>query len=285
MLVSDIDLFKSLYTRNVSFSHLGFVSSLESELLSFCESEEYVNDINNSSNIVCLITTKELASSFNHKLRLIINEKPKQLFYEVHNYLFEKTSFYQKDISSFIADTSRIYPKAYIAERNIHIGNNVVIEPNVTILENVFIDDNVIIRSGSVIGSEGFQYVRSDNGILSVKHAGGVVLKKNVEIGANCCIDKGVFGENTVLEENTKLDNLVHIAHACRIGRRCLLAAGVIVAGSSIVGDDVWIGPGAIISNQISIGKESFVSLGSVVIKNMPQNSYGIGNPCRFAIK
>lgn len=285
MFVSEIPLLKKLYTHNVSFSHLGVISSTKSELLCFCESEEYVDNINNNSNIVCLITTNELASSFNHKLSLIISEKPKKLFYEVHNYLIEKTSFYQNNISQFIANTSRIYPHVYIAERNVHIGNNVVIEPNVTILENVFIEDNVIIRAGSVIGSEGFQYVRVDSGVISVKHAGGVVLKKNVEIGANCCVDKGVFGENTILEEDTKLDNMVHIAHACKIGKRCLLAVGAIIGGSSIVGNDVWIGPGVIISNQISIGKESFVSLGSVVIKNMPQNSYGIGNPCRFAIK
>ena len=45
-----------------------------------------------------------------------------------------------------------------------------------------------------------------------------VVLKNNVELGANCTIDRGSIGD-TVIGENTFLDNQVHMAHNVKVGK------------------------------------------------------------------
>jgi UDP-3-O-[3-hydroxymyristoyl] glucosamine N-acyltransferase len=60
-----------------------------------------------------------------------------------------------------------------------------------------------------------------------------------------------------------------------------LRAAGAIVLGSTVVGDDVWIGPGAIISNELDIGDAAFITLGAVVTKNIARGEKVSGN---FAI-
>lgn len=47
------------------------------------------------------------------------------------------------------------------------------------------------------------------------------------------------------------------------------------------IGDDVWIGGGAILMPGISIGARTTVGAGSVVLESIPENSLAAGNPCR----
>lgn len=47
------------------------------------------------------------------------------------------------------------------------------------------------------------------------------------------------------------------------------------------IGDDVWIGGGAIICPGVSIGSGTTIGAGSVVTKNVPAGVLAIGNPCR----
>jgi len=47
------------------------------------------------------------------------------------------------------------------------------------------------------------------------------------------------------------------------------------------IGDDCWIGAGAIICPGVTIGKNSVIGAGSVVVKDIPENSVAVGNPCR----
>ena len=47
------------------------------------------------------------------------------------------------------------------------------------------------------------------------------------------------------------------------------------------VGDDVWIGGGAIICPGVNIGARSIIGAGSVVTKDIPDDVFAAGNPCR----
>lgn len=47
------------------------------------------------------------------------------------------------------------------------------------------------------------------------------------------------------------------------------------------IGDNVFIGNGAKIIKGVSIGRNSVVAAGSIVTKNIPENSIAAGNPCR----
>ncbi|MCW8000049.1 maltose acetyltransferase, partial [Clostridium sp. cpc1] len=48
-----------------------------------------------------------------------------------------------------------------------------------------------------------------------------------------------------------------------------------------IIGNNVWIGGGAIIMPGVKIGDNVVIGAGSVVIKNIPSNRVAYGNPCR----
>lgn len=48
-----------------------------------------------------------------------------------------------------------------------------------------------------------------------------------------------------------------------------------------VIGDNVWIGGKAIICPGVTIGENSVIGAGSVVVKDIPANVLAVGNPCR----
>jgi maltose O-acetyltransferase len=47
------------------------------------------------------------------------------------------------------------------------------------------------------------------------------------------------------------------------------------------VGDDVWVGGGAIICPGVRVGARSVIGAGSVVTRDIPEGMFAAGNPCR----
>lgn len=47
------------------------------------------------------------------------------------------------------------------------------------------------------------------------------------------------------------------------------------------IGNDVWIGGGAIICPGVTIGAGTVIGAGSVVVRDIPENVFAAGNPCR----
>ena len=48
------------------------------------------------------------------------------------------------------------------------------------------------------------------------------------------------------------------------------------------IGENVWIGSGAIILPGVSIGKNTVIGAGSVVTRDIPESVLAVGNPCRI---
>ena len=57
--------------------------------------------------------------------------------------------------------------------------------------------------------------------------------------------------------------------------------SGLEMAAPITIGNDVWIGGGAIICPGVTIGDNTTIGAGSVVSKNIPANVIAVGNPCR----
>ncbi|BBC22726.1 UDP-3-O-(3-hydroxymyristoyl)glucosamine N-acyltransferase [Pseudanabaena sp. ABRG5-3] len=270
-----------LIKSNSSFSSLGSISHSEKNMLVFLESSKFISKALRNPEISCILTNSEIAEKLPNIYGIAISDNPRYDFFSIHNYLALETDFYWQDFESRISKNVSIHPTAYVASKNVVIGDGSIIEANVNILDNVIIGENVIIRSGSTIGSQGFEFKRIKNEIMSIAHAGGVKICDRVEIQANCAISKAIFGGFTEIGKDTKLDNLVHVAHNVKIGSRCLIAASATISGSSIIGDDVWIGPNSCISNEITVGDGAEITIGSVVVQNVPSLTRVTGN---FAI-
>ncbi len=161
-----------------------------------------------------------------------------------------------------IGEGTIIYPTAFIGN-DVTIGSNCVIHPNVSILDHCIIGNNVIIQAGTVIGSDAFYYnTKKDRAVWYKKmpSCGTVIIEDDVEIGANCTIDRGVT-HNTTLGKGSRFDNLIHIGHDTVIGKNCLFAANVVVAGCVNILDGVTVWGGCIINKTLTIG-ENAVLLG-----------------------
>ena len=164
-----------------------------------------------------------------------------------------------------------------IIESNVNIGENCVIGSFV-IIKNTIIENEVSIKDGCKIGIKGFGFIPSKIKNIKIPHMGRVLLKKGVEIGSGCTIDRGSMSD-TIIGENTYLDNQVHVAHNVKIGKNCIIAGQVGFAGSTTLGDNVVIGGQAGISGHLKIGNNVSIGGGSGVIKSIPDNKKVMGYP------
>ncbi|KAI8802178.1 maltose o-acetyltransferase [Cladochytrium replicatum] len=100
---------------------------------------------------------------------------------------------------------------------------------------------------------------------------------KNVYMNFGCVIldcAKVTFGDNVLLAPNVQIYAATHpLDHIERRGRE--------LAYEITIGDDVWIGGGAIILPGVTIGSRSVVGAGSVVTKSVPEDVVVAGNPAR----
>jgi UDP-3-O-[3-hydroxymyristoyl] glucosamine N-acyltransferase len=165
------------------------------------------------------------------------------------------------------------------------LGKQVSIYPNVVIHDGVIIKDNVVIKSGAVLGGSGFGWERDTTGNwIRFPQVGGVIVHEGVEIGANTCVDRGALSD-TIIGFNTKINNLCHIAHNVVIGRNVIVAAQVNISGSTVIEDDVWVGPHATFRGHQRIGRCAVVGMGAVVTKDIPAGETWFGNPARKYVK
>jgi UDP-3-O-[3-hydroxymyristoyl] glucosamine N-acyltransferase len=168
-----------------------------------------------------------------------------------------------------IGDHVSIGPGAVIGDY-VNIGPGTIIHPRVTLYSEVTLGANVILHSGCIIGADGFGFVFTNGIYEKFPQVGRVEIGNNVEIGANCTIDRAALGV-TVIGDGTKLDNMVHIAHNCRIGKNVVIAAqtglsgGVIVEDYAVIGGQVGIGDKAVIQSRAVLGSGSGVLTSKIV--------------------
>ncbi len=147
------------------------------------------------------------------------------------------------------------------------LGPGCILFPSVTLYRHVRLGARVRVHSGAVIGSDGFGYVRVEGRYEKFPQSGTVVIEDDVEIGANCTIDRGALDE-TWIARGTKLDNLVHVAHNVHIGRDCVIAAQTGISGSVVVGDRVVIGGQVGIADHCRIEEEAILGAQTGVPSN-----------------
>ncbi len=178
-----------------------------------------------------------------------------------------------------IGQHSTIFPNCFIGSNTL-IGDEVTIYPNVTIREEIEIGNRVIIHAGSVIGSDGFGYAENEGQYSKIPQVGIVIIEDDVEIGANCCIDRATLGA-TKISRGVKLDNLIQIAHNVEIGENSVIAAQTGISGSSKIGKNAKFGGQVGLVGHITIGENVAIGAQTGVTKSHPDNIVLSGYPAR----
>jgi UDP-3-O-[3-hydroxymyristoyl] glucosamine N-acyltransferase len=176
-----------------------------------------------------------------------------------------------------IGNGSTLHPGVVVGAGCV-IGQRVVLHPHVVLYEGTVLCDDVQVHSGSVLGADGFGYRFVDGRHQKVPQTGTVEVGPDVEIGANCTIDRGTFGATTI-GAGTKIDNLVMIGHNNQIGRHNLLCGQVGIAGSCATGDYVIMAGQAGIKDHVTIGDRSIVGAKAGVHNNIPAGQNVLGSP------
>jgi maltose O-acetyltransferase len=109
-------------------------------------------------------------------------------------------------------------------------------------------------------------------------YGSNITLGDNVYFNFNCVVldvAPVTIGSNVLFGPGVQIYAATHPLNAAV--RRTGLEAGKPV----VIGNDVWIGGGAILCPGIRIGSRTVIGAGSVVTRDIPDDVVAAGNPCR----
>lgn len=121
-----------------------------------------------------------------------------------------------------------------------------------------------------------------------VDYGNNIYFGNNCEVNMNCTFlddNKIVIGNNALIAPNVQIYTAFHPTNAMeRFGNSiedgsfefCRTQTAPVT-----IGDNVWIGGGAIILPGVNIGNNVVIGAGSVVTRDIPDNAIAFGNPCR----
>ncbi|MBL4587490.1 MAG: UDP-3-O-(3-hydroxymyristoyl)glucosamine N-acyltransferase [Flavobacteriales bacterium] len=246
--------------------------------ITFCDNPKYYKKaISSEATAILIDQPVEVAEG---KVLLVVQNP-----FEIFTSLTKKYRSFEEQNSllsntAIVGSGTTVMPGVFLGN-NVKIGSNCLIHPNVTIYDGCEIGDRVILHAGTVIGSDAFYYQKKEN-YRKLNSCGTVKIENDVEIGANCTVDRGVTSE-TVIGTGTKIDNLVQIGHDTVIGKNCLFASQVGIAGVVTVEDDV------ILWGQVGVQKDLTIGAGAVVLgqsglaKSLKGGIVYFGSPVREA--
>lgn len=161
-----------------------------------------------------------------------------------------------------------VIAEGVVLRKDVRVGEDCLLYPNVTVLDRCAIGNRVIIHAGTTIGSDGFGFAPEGKEYRKIPQVGAVRIEDDVEIGANCAIDRGALGD-TIIRRGCKLDNLIQIAHNVELGENTVIAAQSGISGSTHVGTHVIIAGQVGIVGHIDIGDDVTVSAQSGVSRSL----------------
>ncbi len=189
-----------------------------------------------------------------------------------------------------VAPDAVISPLAFIDQR-VEIGAGAVIEPFCSIEGDVSIGRGSIVRSGArlysrvsigdesvigantVLGHQGYGFVRDESGNKTrIPHLGGVVIGSHVEIGALSTVESGTIGP-TIIEDYAKVGDHVQVGHNVRIARSASVTGSVVIGGSAVIGEEVWVGINSSIRDGRRVGERSLVGMDVSVQNDLDDKS------------
>ncbi len=261
------------------------LDSNESEL-TFLENKKYINDLKNTKAAAVLVTSENASEVPEGTIALVCDEPYLNL--AKISKLFAPKVVEIEGKEPLIGSNTTIMPNVYIGKNstigndctimagvfvgdNVTIGNNTIIYPNVTIYRDCKVGNDCIIHAGTVVGSDGFGFANTKDGkYIKIYQNGNVEIGNDVEIGANCTIDRAVF-KTTKIDNGVRIDNLVHIGHNCKIGTGSILVSQVGLSGSTILNPYVIMGGQSATAGHLEIAPFTTIAARGGVTKSITE--------------
>jgi UDP-3-O-[3-hydroxymyristoyl] glucosamine N-acyltransferase LpxD len=247
----------------------------------------------NQTVATCILCNKDsfkfFTGNIDQKL-FVLHDDPKILYLRITKFFAGTGSMWSKP--TYIHETAIIDARCQIGDNvkigaysvigACEIGNGTIVGESVRIFDNVKIGSYCDIREFSSIGGQGLGYYKKADGTLErIPHIGSVVIEDNVHIYPFVNIDQGTLG-TTRIGKGAAIDHHVHIGHNASVGMNSILVCGTVMAGGSKVLNDCFIGGNTQIRQKCIIGNRVITGMGSVVVKDIPDNEVWAGNPAIY---
>ena len=261
-------------------NNLSTIDNASEGSITFLTNQKYLHSLDNCM-ASAIVVSKEFKED--NRFNFLKSEDP----YLTYAKLSKIFKYEEESLSPSIHESAVISELSSIGN-NVHIGPNVFIGPNCSIKDNVFIhancsivknvsiSSNCLIHPGCVLGSDGFGFAPSQNGYVKIEQLGGLKIGKNVEIGANCSIDRGAL-DDTEIKDGVILDNLIHIAHNVILGEDSAIAASCAIAGSTKIGKNFRMGGLSGVLGHLEICDDVSVGAHTLITKDIKEPGDYVG--------
>jgi UDP-3-O-[3-hydroxymyristoyl] glucosamine N-acyltransferase len=230
-----------------------------------------------------VITNPEIAG-FLEGCALLVVEDARALFIGMLSHFVANPGF--SAFTSLVDAPSGIHPTAdihrtAIVEPDVCIGADTSIAAGCVVKSGTSIGRRVTVRENTVVGGRGIAlYKALDGRLMRMPDLAGVIIEDGVEIGASCALPRGVL-TSTIVGRESVIGNLCNVGHAVRIGAGVWISVGTLIGGNSTIGAGTTIGLGAAVRDNLQIGRQCSIGMGSVVMRSLPDRTAVLGNPAR----
>ena len=176
-----------------------------------------------------------------------------------------------------IGDRTVLHANVFVGPET-RLGADCEFWPGVVVRERCKLGDRVVVHPNTTIGADGFGYEFADGRHVKIPQTGSVEIADDVEIGANCTIDRAKFGF-TRIGAGTKIDNLVQVAHNVQIGPSCIIVAQCGIAGTTRLGRGVVLGGKVGVKDHVVLHDGVQAGACACISKDVPAGSRVFGIP------
>lgn len=250
--------------------------------LAFANSEHYGKDTDLTDSFVLIDEFPNESTQGSNQFCVVPD--PRAVFMDVLTWLIDSVgvdAHYRGYASEATVSNEAQVANSAVIEPGVEVGEGSVISAGAVIKRGSRIGRNTIIRENVVIGSDGVTVYRAADGrLLKFPHVGGVSIGDDTEIGANTVIAGGILAP-TFIGNDVVIGNLCNVGHGAVVEDRVWMSVGSLLGGHTTVHTGATIAMGVSVRDNLVIGTEASLGMGSIVVKNVEPNHSMFGNPAK----
>lgn len=267
--------------RDGEFATLGSACNEWVGTLAYADSAAYLRKLIGRPLVAAVLTREDLADEFAEEMSpdwgIVVDAEPRERFFELHEMFLGSGGYGQRPegrrgAGCQVAGSARIAPDAVLGDE-VEVGEQVVIGAGVEI------GAGCVLQPGVVLGCEGILYRRAKGHVRFVRQCGRVVIGEGVVCLANSVVVRSVHpGYPTRVGDRSILGIGSTVGHEAQVGADCVLSGQTIVARGTTMEDNSFLGPGAVVTENLRVGRGARVLAGSVAIQDVPAGGEVSGN-------